>query len=292
MSGRFPSPIETIKKRVSCRSFDGGQLENNMKEQLRAFFRENSRGPFGNLLRFELVDLTEAERAELKSLGTYGVIKGASLFIAGAVTRGARAMEDFGFCMERNILFATTLGLGTCWLGGTLNRAGFARKIGLTAEELMPAISPVGYPAGKRSLTDRAFRFMAKSDRRKPWPELFFDGRPGDPLAKESAGALREALEAVRIGPSASNRQPWRIVRQGASFHFFLARTPGYDKMLGEIRLQDVDMGIALCHFELAAGERGARGSWREAKPSFDAGTWEYVVSWTVDPVSRVGSGI
>ena len=279
----IPSPMETIRKRVSCRSFDGRSLDNKMKEKLRAFFLENTRGPFGNPLRFELVDLTETERAELKSLGTYGVIKGASLFIAGAVTRGARAMEDFGFCMERNILFATTLGLGTCWLGGTLNRAGFARKIGLTAEELMPAISPVGYPAEKRSLTDRAFRFMAKSDRRKPWHELFFDGRPDTPLSRELAGPLGEVLEAVRIGPSASNRQPWRIIREGAAFHFFLARTPGYDKMTGEIRLQEVDMGIALCHFELAAGERGAQGSWSESKPSFDAGAWEYVLSWTLD---------
>ena len=144
----------------------------------------------------------------------------------------------------------------------------------------MPAISPVGYPAEKRSLTDRAFRFMAKSDRRKPWEDLFFEARPGNPLAKESAGALGEVLEAVRIGPSASNRQPWRIIREGAAFHFFLARTPGYDKMTGEIRLQEVDRGIALCHFELAAGELGVRGSWSEAKPSLVAGTWEYVVSW------------
>jgi hypothetical protein len=279
----IPRPIEVIRQRISCRSFDGRPLEHNVKEKLRAFFRENTRGLFGNPLRFEHVDLTEAERAELKSLGTYGVIKGASLFIAGAVTRGARAMEDFGFGMERNILFATALGLGTCWLGGTLNRAGFARKIRLSEEEIMPAISPVGYPAQKRSLTDRAFRFMAKSDRRKPREELFFDEKPVNPLAKENAGAFGQALESVRIGPSASNRQPWRIIREGAAFHFFLARTPGYDKMFGEIRLQEVDMGIALCHFELAAGELGVRGSWREVKPSFDTGTWEYVLSWTVD---------
>jgi len=276
----IPSPIETIRQRVSCRTYDGRSLDDRTKEQLRAFFRENTRGPFGNPLRFELIDLTEAERAELKSLGTYGVIKGASLYMAGAVRKGARAMEDFGYGMEKNILFATTLGLGTCWLGGTLNRAGFARKIGLAAEELMPAISPVGHPAQKRSLTDRAFRFMAKSDRRKPWAELFFEGRPGNPLAKENAGALGEALEAVQIGPSASNRQPWRIVCEGTSCHFFLARTPGYDKMLGEIRLQEVDMGIALCHFEAAARENGILGHWLAAKPAFDPGSMEYAISW------------
>jgi nitroreductase len=258
-------------------------LDDKTKTRLRAYFQENIRGPFGNTLRYDLIDLTEAERAEMKSLGTYGVIKGASLFIAGAVTRGARAMEDFGFGMERNILFATALGLGTCWLGGTLNRAGFARKIGLSSEEFMPAVSPVGYPAEKRSMTDRAFRFMAKSDKRKPWAELFFDKMPGNPLPRETAAALGEVLESVRIGPSASNRQPWRIIRQGASHHFFLARTPGYNKMTGEIRLQEVDMGIALCHFELAATELGIGGSWRQAKPELDAGTWEYVVSWATE---------
>jgi len=273
-------PIETIRKRISCRTFGGKPIDGEAMEKLREFLRSNTRGPFGNALRFELIDLTETERAELKSLGTYGVIKGASLFIAGAVAKGPRAMEDYGYGMERNILFATTLGLGTCWLGGTLNRAGFARKIDLSAEEFMPAISPVGYPAGKRSLTDQAFRFMAKSDKRKPWQELFFDERPGNPLVKDKAGAGGQALESVRIGPSASNRQPWRIICEGVSFHFFLARTPGYDKMLGEIRLQEVDMGIALCHFELAAKVSGVHGSWREMKPGFDAGTWEYVVSW------------
>jgi nitroreductase len=276
----IPAPIETIQKRVSCRSFDGKPIDGKVKETLRKFLRSNTRGPFGNALRFELIDLTEIERAGLKSLGTYGVIKGASLFIAGAVMRGARAMEDYGYGMEKNILFVTALGLGTCWLGGTLKRAGFARKIGLSADEFMPAISPVGYPADKRSLTDRAFRLMAKSDKRKPWEELFFDERPDNALVKDNAGACGQALESVRIGPSASNRQPWRIIREGAHYHFFLARTPGYDKMTGEIRLQEVDMGIALCHFELAAEELGVGGSWQQAKPGFDAGTWEYVVSW------------
>jgi hypothetical protein len=147
----------------------------------------------------------------------------------------------------------------------------------------MPAISPVGYPAQKRSLTDRAFRFMAKSDRRKAWAELFFDERPGNPLVKDKAGACAKALESVRIGPSASNRQPWRIVCEGQSCHFFLARTPGYDKLLGEIRLQEVDMGIALCHFDLAATELGIAGSWQHAKPGLDANMWEYVASRTVE---------
>lgn len=278
----IPSPVETIRQRISCRTYDGRPLDDETKVQLRAYFRENTRGPFGNALRFDLIDLTQAERSELKSLGTYGVIEGASLFIAGAVKKGSRAMEDYGYGMERNILVATALGLGTCWLGGTLNRAGFARKISLSPDELMPAVSPVGYSAAKRSRTDRVFRFMAKSDKRKSWDELFFDERRGNPLVRERAGACGQALESVRIGPSASNRQPWRIIREeeGKVFHFFLARTPGYGKITGEIRLQEVDMGIALCHFELSARELGMTGGWKTINPGIDTGAWEYIVSW------------
>jgi hypothetical protein len=53
--------------------------------------------------------------------------------------------------------------------------------------------------------------------------------------------------------------------------------------MTGEIKLQNVDMGIALCHFEAAARESGLSGNWTEARPAFDAGTWEYSLSWTKD---------
>ena len=45
-------------------------------------------------------------------------------------------MEDFGYLMERVILYATALGLGTCWLGGTLTKSSFAEKIDLRAGEM------------------------------------------------------------------------------------------------------------------------------------------------------------
>ena len=277
---KIPSPIDAMRARSSCRTYDGRPLADEETGRLRAFLGANTSGPFGNPVRFELIDLGEEERGELRRLGTYGVIRRAGLFIAGAVTRGPRAQEDYGYAMERNILFATALGLGTCWLGGTLNRAGFARRLGVGPRELVPAISPVGRSAERRSLTDRVFRFAAKSDHRKPWSELFFDGAPGVPLTPGGDSAIGRALECVRLAPSASNRQPWRVVRDRAALHFFLERTPGYDKLTREVKLQEVDMGIALCHFELAAAELGLAGALRDATPPFDPGPWEYVTSW------------
>ena len=190
-------------------------------------------------------------------------------------------MEDYGYAMEKNILKATALGLGTCWLGGTFRRSGFARRLNLSESELLPAISPVGYPGEARSLTDRFFRFSAGSDQRKEWSELFSDGSPETLLSREATGGYEAPLECVRGGPSASNKQPWRIVKDGSAFHFFLARTPGYDRMFKEIRLQNVDMGIAMCHFELAARELGLLGSWNDHAPGIPSGGWEHIVSWT-----------
>lgn len=52
----------------------------------------------------------------------------------------------------------------------------------------------------------------------------------------------------VRLAPSAVNRQPWRVVRIGSAYVFYLKHAKGYvSEATGD--LQKVDMGIALCHF-------------------------------------------
>jgi hypothetical protein len=92
----------------------------------------------------------------------------------------------------------------------------------------------------------------------------------------------------VRWAPSASNKQPWRIVRNENAFHFYLSRTKGYGKgsllfsLLRIVDLQRVDLGIAMCHFELTARELGFAGRWAVQDPDIakpDDRT-EYIVSW------------
>ena len=274
------SIIETIKSRRSCRTYRDSLVETDKLAEFSAFLQANTAAPFGSPVRFQLLDLNELKADELKPLGTYGVIKGAKLFIIGAVGKRPKAMEDYGYSMEKNILKAAALGLGTCWLGGTFRRSGFARMVNLNDGELLPAISPVGYPGKARSLTDRFFRFSAGSNARKEWNELFSEGNPETPLRPESCGGYETPLECVRAGPSASNKQPWRIVKDGNAFHFYLNRTPGYDRMIKGIRLQNVDMGIAMCHFELSARELGRVGRWNVADPRIPFDGREYIVSW------------
>jgi nitroreductase len=91
----------------------------------------------------------------------------------------------------------------------------------------------------------------------------------------------------VRLGPSASNKQPWRIAKHGSLWRFFLQRTPGYRRdpikiILDLCDLQRLDMGIAMCHFELTAKELGLDGNWvieDDLDPAHSDLT-EYIVSW------------
>jgi nitroreductase len=241
-------------------------------------------------MRFELVAATEGDRTALRGLGTYGFIKGAPGFVVGTVENSTRDLEDFGFTAEAIVLAATDLGLGTCWLGGTFNRSAFATKIGLRDNEALPAVLAIGHAASRRGAVERLIRLGAGAKRRKPFAELFFDEAFGMPLSLPAAGPYGDPLEMVRLGPSASNRQPWRIVRTTGPdvFHLYCERSPGYDrgrKIGDRADLQRIDMGIAMCHFQLCAVEAGLSGAWHAPGPPDIAGVpqrTEYIASWEV----------
>ena len=226
----MPEITQLIKKRFSCRTYADTPVEEKLLHEFDCLVAGEHTGPFGNKPKFQLINLGMSPPEVRKNISTYGVIKNARLYLAGKIKKGDKAVEDYGYCMESLILQATALGLVTCWIGGTFNAEGFARAIDLQADELLPAISPVGYPADSKSLIEKMFRFAAGSERRKPWPDIFFAGNFSTPLNDAQAGKYFEALENVRLAPSASNLQPWRILQDpdGNTFHFYLERTFGY----------------------------------------------------------------
>jgi nitroreductase len=246
-----------------------------------------SSGPLGAPVRFALVAATEQDRQALKGLGTYGFIKGATGFIVGVAGPGHKNLEDFGYLMEGIVLRATDLGLGTCWLGGSFTKSNFAKAISAQPGELLPAVASVGHIEDVAAAREGLIRRRIGAHQRLPWASLFFDGQFGAVLAPEAAGVYAPLLEMVRLGPSASNKQPWRVVAAGSRWHFYLQRTPGYrggvlNRLLKVDDIQRVDLGIAMCHFELAAHEQGLAGRWEVADPGLalpDELT-EYSVSW------------
>jgi nitroreductase len=280
------SVVDVMQVRYSCRSYQDTPIEMPVQQQLTAFMETHAVGPMGTRVRPMLVAASEEDRQALKGLSTYGFIKGATGFILGAIPEGKLNQEDFGYVMEHAILYATSLGLGTCWLGGTFTKSRFAAKLSLREGELLPAVIATGYCAAKRRVLESLIRQQANADRRLPWERLFFDKVFSVPLSRDAAGPFATVLDMVRIGPSASNKQPWRIVKDGETWHFLVQRTPGYarrNRLLLDIAdMQRIDMGIAMCHFALTAEELGLHGEWTIQEPTIgkpDALT-EYIVSW------------
>ena len=230
---------------------------------------------------------TETDGNSLRGLGTYGFIKNAPAFIVGAMTPSRYDLEDYGYLMEAIILYATSMDFGTCWLGGTFTKSSFARTINLNGDETMPAVTSVGEYANPERKRQGIASRTAGSDRRLPWESLFFNGALDVLLNREDAAEYARPLEMVRLGPSASNKQPWRIVKHGRFWRFYLRRTPGYRKdlikrILDLCDLQRLDMGIAMCHFELTARELGLEGDWviEEGVEEYSDTLTEYLVSW------------
>jgi hypothetical protein len=198
---------------------------------------------------------------------------------------GKKNLEDFGYAMERIILCATDLGLGTCWLGGSFTKSRFAKKIAAGKGERVPAVTSVGLIAKAHSIR----QMFSQNSHRYAWNNLFFDQAFDRPLSQDDAGPYAVPFEAVRMGPSASNKQPWRIVKDGAAYHFCIQRSKGYGpgslafKLLNVDDMQRLDAGIAMCHFELTANELGLAGTWQVNEPAIEKPDemTEYVASWS-----------
>jgi hypothetical protein len=141
---------EIIRKRYSCRSYTGEPLSSAHLAALEGFVSNTGAGPFGNIPRFTVVSAEQGDAETLKGLGTYGFIRKPSGFIIGAVKEGEMALEDYGYLMEKNILYATELGIGTCWLGGSFRKSAFAVRSKAGPDEMIPAVASLGYIAARR----------------------------------------------------------------------------------------------------------------------------------------------
>lgn len=269
---------EAVKKRYSVRNYSDKDISEELKKDIDAFVLQLD-NPLGVKVHFHDLDLLTNSNDQ--KLGTYGVIKGARHYIGATVEKVPMALEALGYAFETLILYLAHKDIGTCWLGGTFDRKGFAAAMNLGEKILFPIVSPYGYAANKKHIKEIAMRKVIKADQRKPWNELFFDTDFLTPLTKEKAGEFMGALEMVRLAPSASNKQPWRIVWRDGIWHFYEYKTPGYsDRFTYDI--QRIDMGIAAAHFDLLLRQKGKIGAF-ELMEGLENGlpqNMEYVFSW------------
>lgn len=275
------SIIDIIKERTSWRTYEPKPLEEGIRARLIKLLElEDVKSPFDDLAgkyRFELIGMPEFDPNEKKKIGTYGIIQGAQDFIVGAIENSEYPREQYGYMMEYLILGATDMDLGTCWLGGFFNRSLFGQKINASPNEIMPAITSIGYYPKKRRKMEVVVRKAIKADKRYPWERLFFEGDFSKPLVQETSEKYAILIEMVRLAPSAGNKQPWRIVKEPDRnvFHFYIIEVTGNYAVF-----PPVDIGIAVCHWELVAEELGIKGKWEISRPDIPSEGFDYKISW------------
>ena len=252
--------IETIKKRYSVRSYDSRKVADTLRKDI-IDYANALENPFGGHIKCKFIDKNTSTKGE--KLGTYGMIKNASLYMGVSIEKEEGYLEALGYEFEELVLYMTSLGLGTCWLGGTFNKGAFSEIMNISENEVFPIVTPVGY-ASTLTLKDKMIRTSLKADKRKDWSVLFFDNDFNTPLSKDIEKEYKEALEMLRLAPSAANQQPWRVVYKDGIFHFFEYKTLPST----EVDMQRIDVGIAICHFDLTLKEKGICGQFRKVDVS------------------------
>ncbi len=246
--------IQAIKDRRSIRTFEGVLLSSDDKEKINSLMAQVSeiKGPFSHTIHLEMVEnIIPGKKQGI--IGTYGFVKNAPAFIVGVSTKEFKHLVDYGFIFEHMVLELTKIGLGTVWLGGTFNRKNF--ELNLEKDEFIPAITPVGYPAEKPSLRERAIRTMAKADDRKPFESLFFNQSFDKPLKRKAYPVISKILDLVQSAPSASNKQPWRIVVESKHLHLYLKESKNYIAQHA-YNIQALDIGIAAAHIAIGLKDK------------------------------------
>ena len=263
---------ELVRGRRSVRNYDPRPLSDEDLGKITACM-ENLKNPYGIAITCKLLSGKDQKLSCVVAGGT-------DTFIGAKVKQTPHMEEAFGYSLEQLILYAQSLGIGTVWVGGTMDRPAFQAAMGLESDERMPCMTPIGYPAKKMSVKESLMRKGVGADKRRDFGALFFDGSFDTPLTPEKAGDLAWPLEMVRWAPSAVNKQPWRVVVDDKGVHFYLHHTKGFvSEAVGD--MQKIDMGIALCHFDLAVKEKGLAFQFALQDPGITApADTEYIASY------------
>ena len=161
-------------------------------------------------------------------MAKYGKFEGVNNYIAIIAPKGNDGSVIAGYYGEKLVLLIQTLGMNTCWVGGTFKKVRDAYAIG-TGEELKCVISlGYGVTQGIQHRQKKTFADVAQAQ--EPVPEWF-----------------KKGVESALLAPTAVNQQKFRFILHDdnrveaiAKFSFI-----GYSYL---------DLGIVKYHFEVGAG--------------------------------------
>lgn len=250
----FDRWYDAIFIRRSRRQFINKPISDNLLERMERTCNEFK--PFDSV---RTILINQSSDAIFRgAIGKYGKIKDAPSTIAFVgVKNDPHINEKIGYTGEGVILEATSLGLSTCWVAGFFRPEIVSEIIGISEDERVFAVSPLGYSPEKWTFEEKLMTGFGSSHRRKSLKELII-GSSDNHLSTR----IETILEAARLAPSAVNRQPWRFSIE--SDGLIVSTDNTNDTFNISKRL---DCGIAMLHMEVASLKCGVKGYWKFLRP-------------------------
>ena len=202
--------FDLMRARHSCRSFQTQKLtsadRNELMESVRCHSAETRLGV--SPVRFEYVSAP---------LTVWPTVNASEFLVAIAPLEYDRlAVMDVGRSLQKIVMDATRMGLGTCWIGPGANHVSIMRELGEhfdPEKDHIVCVCAVGYKSGYIPLFIRIFNAQFK--RRYPLSELFFtDVNLDEPLDLDAPpfNQFGRNYEICQWAPSSYNGQTTRCV--------------------------------------------------------------------------------
>jgi nitroreductase len=227
----------TIFRRKSIRKYDMTPLPAAMLTDLQEFARHVR--TLDTTIRYEYVYLGTDEVKNMLPIK-------APHYICLYSEKKDGYLMNAGFLLQQIDLYLSAKGIGSCWLGMAKPSKQVTEPKGDLEFIIMIAFGGTGELVHR---TDTSV-FIRRSI-----------------SAISQIDGAGELLEPVRLAPSASNSQPWFF--SGSPEEIDVSREkPGFLKAPLYERMNQIDIGIALCHLWLSLEHRG-----KTASVSFPQGT-------------------
>ncbi len=186
-------------------------------------------------LRIMLMENGESCFSLIKSYGMFSGVK--SYFALAGKSDDTRLHEKAGYYGEELVLEATRLGLGTCWVAGSYDKA--STDLGLSSDETLVCVISVGEIKAAENTKEKLIAKLIKT-KRKTVAEM----------SKNSDCApdwFLNGMKCVINAPSARNKQPVIFEYTDGEVKASLQSNFSFNK---------IDLGIAEYHFELGSGKK------------------------------------
>ena len=179
--------------------------------------------------------------------GLRNAIRGTNVYAVIVAKKGTPG-EHEGYMGEALVLEATSMGLGTCWLGSGYNRDIIQRNVNLQPDEAVHCVIAIGQCP-----------LPSYAPKRRPIEKTC--GRDEAALAALGAWQL-PAVRAACAAPSALNLQPWKITANSSSITFV-------DNALFLKQFAHISCGIAMLHAAVSASASGRTPLWRRSEEGY-----------------------